>query len=86
MQRLHDVQQLLKLLLNLVGTEDNECTHYFLQMALKGILEKVLQWNDPRNVTITTATSSYYSLEIDVLLMKIFFNLVNSGDAFEYGE
>jgi hypothetical protein len=55
-------------------------------MALKGILEKVLKWNDPRNVTFTEATSSYYSLEIDVLLMKIFFNLVNSGDAFEYGE
>ena len=64
-QTFHDVQQLLKLILNLVGGESNE-TQYFLQLALKGLLEKVLQWNDPRNI------GSFYSLELDVLLMRIF--------------
>ena len=84
LETMHDVQQILKLLVNLVGGE-NEDTHYFLQLALKGVLEKVLQWNDPRNL-MAEATTCYYALEIDVLLMKIFFNLVNSGEVFDYGE
>jgi len=78
LQTMHDIQQVLKLLLNLVGSENNEHTHYFLQMAVKGVVEKVLTWNDPRN-----SEGGYYSIEIDVLIMKIFFNLVNSGSSFD---
>jgi hypothetical protein len=50
-----------------------------LQLALKGLLEKVLQWNDPRNV------GNFYSLEIDVLLLRIFKNLMIAGEeTFEF--
>ena len=50
-----------------------------MQLALKGLLEKVLQWNDPRNV------GNFYSLEIDVLLMRIFKNLMIAGEeTFEF--
>jgi hypothetical protein len=41
---------------------------------LKGLLEKVLIWNDPRNLG-----TPYYSLELDVLLMRIFLNLIISN-------
>jgi hypothetical protein len=80
MQNFHDVQQLLKLILNLVAGETEE-TQYFLQLAVKGILEKVLIWNDPRNLG-----TSYYSLDIDVIIMRIFLNLIRSKDCFEESE
>lgn len=62
--------------MNLVGGQDSDETQYFLQLALKGLLEKVLVWNDPR--TLGNTCSAYYSVELDVLLMRIFQNLVNS--------
>ena len=77
-----DMQDLLKLILNLVGTEDNDKVKYFLNLALKGVLEKVLQWNLPPT---PDSPKLYYSLDVDMMLLKIFGNLVSSGEAFGHG-
>jgi len=77
-----DIESLLKLIYNLVGAEDNETVKYFLSLAVKGVLEKVLMWNLPPTLD---SSKVFYSLEIDVMIMKIFTNLINSEEAFGNG-
>ena len=48
---------------------DNETVKYFLSLAVKGVLEKVLMWNLPPTLD---SSKVFYSLEIDVMIMKIF--------------
>jgi hypothetical protein len=69
--------------LNITAAEDNDKVKYFLNLALKGLLERVLQWNAPP--CRENAGKLYYSLEIDSLILKIFLNLVNSDEAFDNG-
>jgi hypothetical protein len=77
-----EMEDLLKLILNLVGCEDNDKVKYFLSLALKGALDKILQWNLPPT---PDSPKIFYSLEVDVMLMKIFTNLVESEEAFDNG-
>jgi len=44
------MEQLLKLILNMVAAEDNDKVKYFLSLALKGLLEKILHWNLPPTI------------------------------------
>lgn len=57
-----------------------------MDLALKELLEQILQWNSPEAAEHSKINnSSFYSLEIDTLINMILTNLVNSDEAFGYG-
>lgn len=75
-----ELETLLKLILNLASGE-NSNVHYFLELALKELLEQVLKWN-----SLDESIPSFsYRIELDTLIGKIFENLINSDEAFENG-
>ena len=47
-----ELDLLLKLVLNIVGGE-NEHAKYFLDLALKELLVQILQWNAPEENSLT---------------------------------
>ena len=75
--------------MNLVGGENNENTKYFLDLALKELLEYIMQWNTTDEQTtslgLTKGSPAYYCLELDTHICTIFRNLINSDEAFGYG-
>jgi len=77
-----EMETLLRLILNMVASEDSEKVKYFLGLALKAVLEKVLVWNMPPG---PDSPKVFYSLEVDMMILKIFKNLVESDEAFGNG-
>jgi hypothetical protein len=77
-----EMEYLLKLILNMVASEDSEKVKYFLGLALKAVLEKILVWNMPPR---PDSPKVFYSLEVDMMILKIFKNLLESDEAFGNG-
>ena len=66
----------------MVAAEDAENVKYFLSLALKAVLEKILVWNMPPR---PDSQKVFYSLEVDMMILKVFRNLLESDEAFGNG-
>lgn len=69
-----ELQMILKLVQNLMAA-DTEEVQYFLDLAVKELLEEVLKWNDPQSSVI-----SYWAVEVDALVCRILANMAKSQD------
>jgi len=71
-----ELSLLLKLIQNLMAA-DTEEVQYFLDLAVKELLEEVLKWNDPNSAG---SSLTFWSIEIDTLICRILANMTKSKE------